>query len=77
MRAQKLSRRRVLAQVTRRLFPRQRTTVWTMRGQGVVDVSDSDDLGEQRDLVAAKSKRIAAAVQSFVMKPNDGPHGAQ
>src|SRR6185503_7103046 len=68
---------RLLSQVTRGSFTRQGGTVRAMRRQRVVDVRDADDLGEQRYLIPAESQRVAAAVESFVMKPNDGPDGAE
>src|SRR4030095_1458521 len=77
VRAQEFPGCRLLAQVTRGIFTRPRRTIWAMRRQSVVDVGDPDNLREQGHLVAVKSQRIAAAVQTFVVKPDDGPHGAQ
>ena len=77
MSAVKFPASRLLAQVTRGIFTRQRPTIRAMRRQSVIHVGDSDNLGEQRHLFPAKSQRIAAAVEAFVVEPDDGPHDAQ
>src|SRR5678816_3129573 len=77
VRAQEFPSCCVLAQERRGLFTRQRGAVRAMRRQRIVDVGNSHNLREKRHLGAAKSQRITAAVESFVMKTDDRPHGAQ
>src|SRR5436190_23970243 len=75
--AQELAAGGFLQQVARRIFLRQRWTVGPMRRQRIVDVTDADDLREQRHLVASKSLRISAAVEPLVMAPDDRAHAPQ
>ena len=39
--------------------------------QGIEDIDDADDLGEQRHLPVAKSIGIARAIEPLVVMPDD------
>src|SRR5436190_12723617 len=75
--AMELALRRLFQEMARRFSGCQRGPVRPMRGQRIEDVADADDLRQQRDFVAAKPLRIAAAIETLMMAPDDRPHAAQ
>src|SRR3954451_3909799 len=69
--------RRLAAKLAGRPVHRTRRRIGSRRRHGVVGVDDAENLGEQRNGVAAQSIGIAAAVQPLVMMADDRPHATQ
>ncbi len=60
-----------------RILVRHGSTVGAVGGQRIVDVRDLQDPGFQRNGVATKAVRIAAAIHLFMVMANDGKDGAK
>ena len=50
-----------------RLLARPRAAIGAGRGEGVEDIADRDDPGEERDAVARQAVGVAGAVEPFMM----------
>src|SRR5262245_34498608 len=60
-----------------RVFRRHCGAIGTIRRQRIIDVHDTHDLREERDVLAGQPGRIAAAVRPLVMTAHDRPDHSQ
>ena len=61
-------------QVPQGRIRRQRWPIRALRRKRIIDVDNSHNLSQQRNLVASQAVGIAAAVEPLVVRANDWPH---